>query len=54
MSIVILLLRYKQDISIWIREIEADGEASVDVYNAELKELGDKSTWFTAPWLFAE
>ncbi|CAL1697868.1 unnamed protein product [Somion occarium] len=39
-----------------LEPIPDDGEAFIDVYNAELKRLEqDKNhTWFTAPWLFAE
>ena len=39
-----------------LSEIDADDEASAELYNAELKDLqaADKASWFTAPWLYAE
>ncbi|KAG8805695.1 hypothetical protein FRC18_006535 [Serendipita sp. 400] len=35
-------------------KIEQDDGPVVDEFNRQLKELGEKGTWFKAPWLYAE
>ncbi|KAG8823876.1 hypothetical protein FRC17_009233 [Serendipita sp. 399] len=35
-------------------EIEQDDGPSVEEFNRQLRELGEKATWFKAPWLYAE
>ncbi|KAI0063016.1 DUF89 domain-containing protein [Artomyces pyxidatus] len=49
-------LKYQMGRDHALEPIQNDGEALVDVYNAELARLaeGATNTWFTAPWLYAE
>jgi hypothetical protein len=53
-ELYLFLSRISTDIC--LRPIRMDGEAMVDMYNAELERLSSegKGTWFTAPWLYAE
>jgi hypothetical protein len=36
------------------RRIEQDDGPSVDEFNTQLDALGEKASWFKAPWLYAE
>ncbi|KIM37931.1 hypothetical protein M413DRAFT_448192 [Hebeloma cylindrosporum] len=49
-------LKYEMARDRALERIPEDGEANVELYNAELAGLEDskRNTWFTAPWLFAE
>ncbi|KIM27135.1 hypothetical protein M408DRAFT_330244 [Serendipita vermifera MAFF 305830] len=47
-------IKYEMSRDFAMPKIEQDDGPNVDEFNRQLEGLGDKASWFKAPWLFAE